>query len=591
MNKHLLISVKVPRSALVRKTITIFSRTIKERCGLETRMTRSPEADLVMAIDPTMAPESYRLSTGPQGALLVTGGDERGLLYGVGRCLHDATFTPKNFSPGAWRGISCPSTTLRGIYFATHFHNYYHDAPLADIARYVEDLALWGCNTLSVWFDMHHYTGMQEPAARRMIVRLKAILKAAQAVGIRPGLIMLANEGYASTPRPLRADWTAGHDGYHAEPMGHYHVEVCPSSKEGLDLILRTRREVLQALAGVDLKFIVIWPYDQGGCTCARCTPWGGNGYLKIAAPVAKMTRALFPNAKVILSTWYFDRFVDGEWAAFDKAITQLKPDWLEYILADSHNENYPDYPLKHGVPCGLPLVSFPEISMQGMWPWGGFGANPMPLQLQHIWNKAGTFIQGGFPYSEGIFEDLNKVIMLNFFWNRDAKAVDAVRSYVHSHFGPKAVDSIVQAVLLLEKQHTTHEFRVTANDMCGNFWEVVQKIGQIKNPRLSVKYRLTSDKLGSSAWNLLRKAALKLTPAVRKSWRWRLLSIRAELDHEIKRSKGQPTARTQTLFKELIALYCAERAQSHPQDAEWLVIPPEVATVKAMLLKKRLQA
>jgi hypothetical protein len=214
-----------------------------------------------------------------------------------------------------------------------------------------------------------------------------------------------------------------------------------------------------------------------------------------------------------------------------------------------------------------------------------------MPLQLQHIWNKAGSFIQGGFPYSEGIFEDLNKVIMLNFFWNRDAKAIDAVRNYVHGYFGAKATDAIVQAVLLLEQQLTTHEFRVNANEVCGNFWEVQQKIGQIKNPRLSVKYRLTSDKLGSSAWKLLQKAAMNLTPAVRKSWRWRLLSIRAELDHEIKRSKGQPTPRTQVLFKELIALYCAERAQSHPQDAEWLVIPPEVATVKAMLLKKRLRA
>ena len=34
--------------------------------------------------------------------------------------------------------------------------------------RYVEELALWGCNTLAVWFDLHHYHGIDDPEARAM---------------------------------------------------------------------------------------------------------------------------------------------------------------------------------------------------------------------------------------------------------------------------------------------------------------------------------------------------------------------------------------------------------------------------------------
>ncbi|HNZ97752.1 MAG TPA: glycosyltransferase family 2 protein, partial [Thermoanaerobaculia bacterium] len=51
------------------------------------------------------------------------------------------------------------------------------------------------------------------------------------------GLIGLANEAYANSPVELRADWTAGHDGYHHPPGGHYHVEICPSRDGGAELI------------------------------------------------------------------------------------------------------------------------------------------------------------------------------------------------------------------------------------------------------------------------------------------------------------------------------------------------------------------
>jgi hypothetical protein len=67
---------------------------------------------------------------------------------------------------------------------------------------------------------MHHYRGLRDPAAAAMIHRLRLILEAAEAVGITPGLTLLANEAYADSPRKLRADWTAGHDGYHAPPGG-----------------------------------------------------------------------------------------------------------------------------------------------------------------------------------------------------------------------------------------------------------------------------------------------------------------------------------------------------------------------------------
>jgi hypothetical protein len=83
---------------------------------------------------------------------------------------------------------------------------------------------------------------------------------------------------------------------------------------------------------------------------------------------------------------------------------------------------------LKLPIPDNLPLVGFPEISMEGMYPWGGFGANPQPARFQKDWNRVKNRVQGGFPYSEGTFEDLDKAIFAQFYWNPNKDVFDTVR-------------------------------------------------------------------------------------------------------------------------------------------------------------------
>jgi hypothetical protein len=62
---------------------------------------------------------------------------------------------------------------------------------------------------------------------------------------------------------------------------------------------------------------------------------------------------------------------------------------------------------LDEGVPGGLPLLNFPDISMCGQEPWGEYGANPLPEHLQKRWDGTKHKLSGGCPYSEGIYEDL----------------------------------------------------------------------------------------------------------------------------------------------------------------------------------------
>jgi len=80
--------------------------------------------------------------------------------------------------------------------------------------RYLEDLALWGFNLIVYGFDIHKYENIEDPAAQAMLARMDAIGRTAKQLGLDVGLGIAVNDGYAHSPEAMRADWTAGHDGY-----------------------------------------------------------------------------------------------------------------------------------------------------------------------------------------------------------------------------------------------------------------------------------------------------------------------------------------------------------------------------------------
>lgn len=491
------IRVKSPKlTPIVENAIRLFARHLRDRCRAE--IVTSQKADLVvnLEVDPRTGAEGFRIADGHDGIITITGNDECGILYGIGKLLRMSSYTPNGFVPGAWRGTSVPEKPIRGIYFATHFHNFYHDGPIADVERYIEDLALWGTNALIVWFDMHHYTGIDDPAARLMIDRLHAFLAAANKVGIAAGLGCIANEAYANSPEHLRADWTSGHDGYYTDPVGHYHVELCPNKPGAKELMLRWADERLEAFSDLPLKYLWIWPYDQGGCTCSLCKPWGSNGFLAMAEPIAHQFKRRFPKGKVILSSWCFDKFTNGEWDGFSRVFAN-PPDWVNCVLSDAFGDLFPEYPLRHGVPGGLPLVSFPEISMyyghvyELNVPWGGFGANPFPSHLQNLWNQAGASLSGGFPYSEGIYEDINKAVCAQLYWQPNKPSAETVREYVAFEFSPDVADSLTRAAGLMERS-------------LGRFHE---------GSTINVRFVIRDPSAVEEEWLLVEQAEAKLSP------------------------------------------------------------------------------
>ena len=256
---------------------------------------------------------------------------------------------------------------------------------------------------------------------------------------------------------------------------------------------------------------------------------------------ISELAHKYFPKSKFVLSTWLFDGRdgetpPEGEWEGMAKAFTP-RPDWVDYIMADSHT-NFPEYPLKNGVPGGLPLLNFPEISMWGMVPWGGYGANPLPNRFQKIWNRVSAKLSGGSPYSEGIYEDINKAIISQFYWN-NKKAVDTVREYISFEYSPEVVEEVSKAIEILEKNHKYFS---------------VDKLYNIPNNMMEE---------AEKAYEYLKKAEMKLFSFVQNSWRWRILFLRSLIDYERFKNHGLPTEKCKKAFRELTKIYHAKNAIS----------------------------
>lgn len=504
----------------------VFARQVQRRCSATVVREGPAPFTLELTIEPGIGKEGFQITGKPDGGVCIAGCDERGVFYGIGKFLRTSRYEG-GFVPGTWRGTSVPDKPLRGIYFATHFYNYYQTAPVEDVERYVEELALWGVNSVSVWYDMHHFRGFADPEAAAFRGRLKRILQAARRCGIGVGFMVIGNEAYDGSPNALRADPRAQRGGF-------YDVAICPNKPGGLDYTLKILGELFDWAGDLDPEYVCIWPYDQGGCGCNQCQPWGANGFLKCAENVSGLARKKLPGVKIILSTWMFDT---NEWQGLKKAFS-LKPQWADLMLTESVGF------AREGL-AGMPTVGFPEISMEGMFPWGGFGANPQPQRFQAAWNAVQDREAGGYPYSEGIFEDLNKVVWSQLYWSAATPVAETVKEYIAYEYAPAVVDEVRKVIAILEQNH---HFRWWPGELAG------VKLEYDWFPSRGAKPQ--ADPGAEEAYAAVKLVNARLPLWARSSWRWRILYLRALLDSELKHHPTQPTPAGEAAFRELVKIY-----------------------------------
>ncbi|MBT3374549.1 MAG: hypothetical protein HN742_37500 [Lentisphaerae bacterium] len=520
----------------------ILARELHERFGTDTQPVSSAEGNgptIVLSTIADLPEEGFRIRPASGGGVHIEGGDARGVLYGCGRFLRGCRLGPRGIQFPASEISSSPGKPIRGIYFAVHMHNTYHVAPTEDVTRYIEELALWGINTIAVYYHMFHYKGIDDPAACAFIDRLNAIFEAARAVGMKTLVLVTANDAYLNSPEPLR---------YVGDVPRNWGTELCPSKPAARELLLKQFREAFERFPDVD--YLNIWPYDSGGCLCDTCAPWGVKGLYPIAEEIARAFRETHPQGKVVLSTWYFDYNCGewGEWETFFDKNGSGELEWVDLVMADGAYVNgyFPRQLLEH--PISKPVIGFLEISMRTGTPWGSFGANPMPGHIASEWARMKDTIQGGTPYSEGIFEDVNKVLWAQLCWDPD-RGVDAIlEEYAAYEFSPDCAGEVARALRGMEEVGRREPIAEGTNEI------VLKDTTQI-----------------DGVWAAIDAVDRALPLERRTSWRWRLVFLRASIDVELKRSNGTPTPGLGRAYDELFRLYGLD------EDAMWFVRPYEV--------------
>lgn len=429
------------------------------------------------SLDAVASPEGYllfvpdedknqrELEYGLPGELVVVcGADPAGVLYGLGKLLRLMRYEDSGIAIDPLEMRESPVVAERGVYLATHFNNYYETAPIDDVLAYIGDLALWGVNTLVTWFDMHWYPEDfdEDPDSpgMRMMNRIRRMNEVARGYGMRVGLTGVANEGFQrQLPSELLTDISGQRGGFYPDS------QICPSKPGGLELILRDRRKVMRSLGPVDVFWC--WPYDQGGCGCAECSgsdhAWGKT-FLAIAPAVAEVVRECSPDARFIVSTWLMD---ENERSLVDQA-REHGTEFFDGLIVETRHaaEMRADGPYS--------LTVFPEISMFDTYftSYGCNGANPAPRRFEVEAKGIAEIGCGAVPYSEGVYEDINKVIWMSLLWNPNRTAEEVVSEYCGYYFGEKNRQLSTEVVLGLENTWGPTRLGSSDPDVVHRFYE-----------------------------------------------------------------------------------------------------------------------
>ena len=133
-----------------------------------------------------------------------------------------------------------------------------------------------------------------------------------------------------------------------------------------------------------------------------------------------------------------------------------------------------------------------------------GGGRIRCPIACSACGDQVKHKVVGGFPYSEGIYEDMNKAVEAQFYWNPDCSARETLREYTAYEFGAGYTDEVLA---LLDQLETA--------------------------AGLAYKDKPVDADGARQGWEIAESVQNRMPDWARANWRWEILHWRALLDRE----------------------------------------------------------
>ncbi|MFM7180560.1 MAG: hypothetical protein ACKO2G_03730 [Verrucomicrobiales bacterium] len=386
--------------------------------------------------------------------LYVAGQSDSGVVAGVGRLMREMRFSDGKIQVPTLQISETPQMPNRGMYLWAR--KYYLNEP-DKVDRYIEEFALWGGNALCLWFEMGMFESFSDTTgnkselnswyarehkldrsiAKNWIAMYQRFYATARRMGMKTGLLMVANDAYMSSPKQLRIKPIIGSPDWY----------LCPAKPEAVKIMVAWQEEVFKALAPLDIYNI--FPADPGGCACEECKPWPTKGFWNVARPLAERIHQISPKTEIWIDTWHLNHptFGGKDWKNLVDSLdwNKERPEWFsgfEVALAPNHGyarmtAEERDYYNK----AKQPLMVFPDVSM-----WGNHaGMLVKKTYWKNLQDELNSYdpelMKGGWPYAERWNTDIASVMFLSWFSN-PKKSVDTVLDeYASFYFGPEATN------------------------------------------------------------------------------------------------------------------------------------------------------
>jgi hypothetical protein len=314
-----------------------------------------------------------------------------------------------------------------------------------EMARYLDDLKFWGFNRYGDWMTA---TDSCDPYVSdatwnlpmELLARKKDAFRHATQIGLDNNLILTPNHVYLDQLRPeLLAQ---------KEPRVFGQL-LCPSIPEARAIILDNIARQLEDLAqsGVQLAAFTAFAYDYGGCACEKCAPWIIT-FAELVSEIHDIARQHFPDIEPWLCAWWW---TPAEYDALLSWAEREKKDWLRAIVfhIPYNHTGFYETPVPEGChkigfihSAYSDVVSFAHQKEEGGYHdiYGRFGPSIGAARIpQTLQNTAAQGATGFQMYSEGVFDDVNKVLAAALASGRAASVDEVLREYAARYFGAGA--------------------------------------------------------------------------------------------------------------------------------------------------------
>ena len=370
-------------------------------------------------------PEGYALwvdrASRKAPTLYLIGRDDRGVLFAAGRLLRLLVMKRDEVSvDGNVQIATAPVHTIRGHELGYRNKSNTYDAwTLEQYEQYIRDLAIFGANGVQLVVQLDNATKdgphMTEPVMERS-VKLSKLLRD---YGLKVW-IWLAPSEKTITP------------------------ETAPA-------VLDNCRALFEQCASIDAIFV---PGGDPGDTPPEIL-------LPLLKDIAALLRTSHPGAEV----WMSNEDMSHEWnATLFESLSREQPDWLTGVVFGTWVKLGLEE-MRGKIPAKYPIVQYPDIthSIECQYPvnqWdlafaailGRETANPRPLATAHIFRKMAPLSIGFNTYSDGVNDDVNKIVWSALGWDPEEDVTNILTEYGRYFIGEDLADDVAQGLLALER-------------------------------------------------------------------------------------------------------------------------------------------